>query len=151
MDLPSEAESFWDSAYFCNSGRGWGWAVPKPGLICQFRHLSWKHLAQRCKSFTHTDSVLTKSCAPLGVRNSPTRCGNTLYSLNFRSFRLRLQNKGRQGTGPAQQTFCIIKTSPPFQTLKFGPPRADPHSQPHHPTYLFILVCYVCQTNEDAF
>lgn len=149
MDLPSEAESFWDSAYFWNSARGWGWAVPKPGLICQFRHLSWKHLAQRCKSFTHTDSVLTKSCAPLGVRNSPTRCGNTLYSLNFRSFRLRLQNKGRQGTGTTNflhnKDFSLPDTKIQAPKSRSSFPAPSPH------TYLFILVCYICQTNEDAF
>lgn len=96
MDLPSEAESYWDSLHASSIVGGWGRAVPKPGLICHFRHLSWKHLVQRCKSFNHADSMLTKSCVLLGVRNSPTRCGNTFHSLTyFRSSRHRLQNKGR--------------------------------------------------------
>lgn len=78
--------------------KGVGTGVPRPGLIYHCRHLSWKHLVQRCKSFNHTDSVMTKSRAPLGARNSPTRCGNTLHSLHLGSSRPRLQNKGRLGT-----------------------------------------------------
>lgn len=150
MDLHLTLSSAGTLCRLLKQWRGVGTRVPRPGLIYHCRHLSWKHLVQRCKSFNHTDSVMTKSRAPLGTRNFPTRCGNPLHRLNLGSSRPRLQNKERPGTSITNFVHIKDWSSLPGAEMR-TPQEPILYSQPHHPHVSFhFLFATLGGINEDA-
>lgn len=116
------------------------------GVGCQIMGLSvtssiWvgKPLPLRCKSFNHADSVLTKSCEPMGARNSQ----HDVIMVSQHELQIsRIQARGwRRQESLFFLSFCITKTDPPFQIhCKWGIPKGNSHfSTPLHIPFPFCL------------
>lgn len=127
------------------------------GVGCQIMGLSvtssiWvgKPLPLRCKSFNHADSVLTKSCEPMGARNSQHD-----VIMRFTAWTSDLQDpgKGMEKAGiPILLKFLHNKDRPSLSnSLQMRNPKGQLpllHPTPH--TFSFLFAISGQEVNENA-
>lgn len=107
--------------------------MPRPGLISHFMHWSWKTFNPEMQIFNHTDSVVTKSCEPLGARNSQHDVLIPFHSMNSRSPGARLGKEERQSLCGLRFLHNKVSLFPSEHTENEGSPRATPTPSPTTP------------------